>query len=223
MTDTEARDALAEALPDVLSMATEADDSYEYSDEPGSRYVNLLADGLAAWLAARGYVLARPEPETLLPDFMARNRDAVHGHDEWVAAPARPEPETLNAERLRCGACGDDLLPGEVEGHLNSEGRTARPEPDRIQIDGAVHVLAPHCWCVPEIEADTFVHHARTDELAAAFTALDPEPETALRAALEDIDAALGSDPNYEDGPRLHRNAAAALRVLRAALKGSAR
>jgi hypothetical protein len=38
---------------------------------------------------------------------------------------------TLDPDRLRCGRCGDDLLPEEVEGHLNSEGRSSVSEMDR--------------------------------------------------------------------------------------------
>lgn len=30
----------------------------------------------------------------------------------------------IDADTLRCGQCGDDLLPEHIEGHLNSEGRT---------------------------------------------------------------------------------------------------
>jgi hypothetical protein len=39
-------DLLAKALSDALSLATEQDSSYGYSDEPGSPYVLLLADAL---------------------------------------------------------------------------------------------------------------------------------------------------------------------------------
>jgi len=42
---------LIEALPGALSLATEQDISYAYSDEPGSPYVMFLAAALAAALA----------------------------------------------------------------------------------------------------------------------------------------------------------------------------
>lgn len=45
--------------------------------------------------------------------------------------PALSIRKGLAPERLRCGQCGDDLLPGELEGHLNAEGRTSLSERDR--------------------------------------------------------------------------------------------
>lgn len=46
------------------------------------------------------------------------------GYRDGKARAASPSPAV---DRLRCGKCGDDLLPSEVEGHLNSEGRTSSP------------------------------------------------------------------------------------------------
>jgi hypothetical protein len=40
-----------------------------------------------------------------------------------LAATPAAQP-AIDVGRLRCGRCGDDLLLSEIEGHLNSEGRT---------------------------------------------------------------------------------------------------
>lgn len=41
----------------------------------------------------------------------------------------------LDVDRLRCGDCGDDLLPSEVRGHLLAEGRLMGDEgvPDAVR------------------------------------------------------------------------------------------
>ncbi len=38
-------------------------------------------------------------------------------------APRTPELQPFDVDRLRCGQCGDDLLPDELIGHLYAEGR----------------------------------------------------------------------------------------------------
>jgi hypothetical protein len=155
------REALREALPNALSLATEQDETYEFSDEPGSRYVLFLADALSAALAhdrPSGSGLREAAQKAVLEYF--EWEDYQHG---------APNVVRREMERLRTALSGSSDPEAVGLDEAWAEADAALPSDGSMRLTGVT-------W--PSMKDDEWVAHCS----AAGVFGYGPTPAAALHA-----------------------------------------